>query len=272
MGGTRVLFADDDLSIRETLPVILSAEGYEVTTVGTVAEAIAKIGEQQFDILLADLNIGEPGDGFTVVSAMRRMQPDARTYILTGYPDFASALEAIRRQVDDYLIKPTDVPTLLKILRSNAERRGMPQFHSKRCSTIIRENMDSIIKKWEQESQGSPQLAGFRVGRGELIDHLPSVLHQLANRLDRKAAVTDKKQLEGAAEHGRSRRRQGSSVILIVAESRILYKVIADCIQQHLLDMDISTLVPDLISISDNLNQMLAESLLAFLSEEPIAA
>lgn len=266
-----MLFVDDDLSIRETLPIILDAEGFTVTTVATVSAALAKIGQEQFDILLADLNIGEPGDGFTVVSAMRRLQPDARTYILTGYPDFATALEAIRRQVDDYLIKPTDVPTLLKILRATVERPNH-QFLSKRASAIIRENVEPIIKQWEKEAQRSLHPRGFRVSKSELIDHLPQLLRQLADRLDHHDGANNKKQLESAAEHGRARRRQGSSVTLIVAESRILYQVIAGCIQFHLLDMDISALVPDLISISDNLNQMLAESLRTFLSEEPIAA
>src|SRR5689334_13779191 len=106
LAALRVLFVDDEASIRETLPAILSSHGFSVTAVGTVAEAIAKISQEKFDILLADLNIGQPADGFTVVSAMRRIQPSARTFILTGYPDFSTALEAIKRQVDDYLLKP----------------------------------------------------------------------------------------------------------------------------------------------------------------------
>ena len=67
----------------------------------------------QFDVLISDLNIGQPGDGFTVVSAMRRSQPACITLILTGYPGFDTALEAIRSQVDDYLIKPAAIPTLI---------------------------------------------------------------------------------------------------------------------------------------------------------------
>ncbi len=103
--GKRVLFVDDEPSIRVTLPAILKRNGFDVTAVGTVAEAIAAISQTQFDILLSDLNIGEPGDGFTVVSAMRRVQPQARSFILTGYPDFESALRAIRNQVDDGLVR-----------------------------------------------------------------------------------------------------------------------------------------------------------------------
>src|SRR5438270_5967579 len=93
--------------IRRTLPEILRREGFEVTVAATVPEALEQIQREQFDILISDLNIGEPGDGFTVVSAMRRSQPQAATFILTGFPDFDTALKAIRSQVDDYLVKPT---------------------------------------------------------------------------------------------------------------------------------------------------------------------
>src|SRR5712672_205791 len=101
----RILFADDEPGIRMTLPLILEQEGFEVSVAATVAEALVYINRDSFDVLLADLNIGEKGDGFTLISAMRRVQPHAVTLILTGYPDFVTALEAIRNQVDDYLTK-----------------------------------------------------------------------------------------------------------------------------------------------------------------------
>src|SRR5262249_36018443 len=88
----KLLFVDDDKSIRQTLPRILAKEGFDCTIAASVPEALSQISRQRFDILLSDLNVGEPGDGFIVVGAMRRVQPHARTYILTGYPDFASAL------------------------------------------------------------------------------------------------------------------------------------------------------------------------------------
>ena len=92
----RILFADDEPSIRMTLPAILQHEGFEVSVAATVAEALAYINRETFDVLLADLNIGERGDGFTLISAMRRSQPQAVTLILTGYPDFETAMQAIR--------------------------------------------------------------------------------------------------------------------------------------------------------------------------------
>src|SRR5205085_12005864 len=115
--ATRLLFVDDEEAIRATLPAILREEGFDVTVTGSVPEALAKITNETFDVLVSDLNIGDPGDGLTVVSAMRRTQPRAATFILTGYPDFQTALEAIRQQVDDYLTKPTDVRTLVEAIK-----------------------------------------------------------------------------------------------------------------------------------------------------------
>jgi len=96
----RILFVDDEEAIRLTLPPILVAEGFSVVAVATVPEALAKIASEPFDVLIADLNVGQAGDGFTVVSAMRRTQPNCVNLILTGYHAFESALEAIRQQVD----------------------------------------------------------------------------------------------------------------------------------------------------------------------------
>src|SRR5258708_12854788 len=114
----RLLLVDDEEVIRITLTAILSKYGFDVSAAASVPEALQKITSEKFDILLSDLNIGNPGDGLTVVSAMRRTQPDAGTMILTGYPAFETALEAIRQQVDDYIVKPANIPALVNTIES----------------------------------------------------------------------------------------------------------------------------------------------------------
>ena len=116
---------DDEENIRLMLGKVLERNGFAVTSVGSVPEALKFITEQAFDLLIADLNVGSPGDGFTVVSAMRRTHPQAVTFILTGYPAFDTALEAIRLQVDDYVTKPTDIDRIANDIEtaSAASRR-----------------------------------------------------------------------------------------------------------------------------------------------------
>src|ERR1700724_1442317 len=141
--ATRILFVDDEAAVRNTLKPILERHGFDVTAAATVPEALEHINHATFDVLLSDLNIGQPGDGFTVVSAMRRVQPEAATFILTGYPDFDTALQAIRSQVDDYLLKPTDVPVLIHAIHSRLEhrRRVPPERALKRVSDLMQESL-----------------------------------------------------------------------------------------------------------------------------------
>ncbi len=112
----RLLFVDDEPSIRLTLPAILQNHGFEVCVAATVHEAISEIAKNEFDVLLSDLNIGSERDGFDVVKAMRQAHPRCITILLTGYPAFESAVEGIRHQIDDYVVKPADIEALVKLM------------------------------------------------------------------------------------------------------------------------------------------------------------
>ncbi len=114
--GQRLLFVDDEPGIRQTLPVILEQRGFEVHVASTAKEAMAIMQSDKFDVLLSDLNIGAEGDGFAVVSEMRRLHPKCVNLLLTGFPAFESAVEAIRRGVDDYFVKPADIEVILSTI------------------------------------------------------------------------------------------------------------------------------------------------------------
>ncbi len=119
----RVLFVDDEPSIRATLPLILQKKGFDVTVASSVAEAEKQITERKFDALLTDLNIDAAGDGYLLISAMRKVNPRCATIILTGYPDVPSAVEAIHERVDDYLVKPANIDALVASLITNISAR-----------------------------------------------------------------------------------------------------------------------------------------------------
>jgi len=114
----RVLLVDDDPGIRLTLVPVLRDHGFTVEFVSGVPEALQKIQNFTFDILISDLNIAEPGDGFHVVTAMRKAHPRAVIILLTGYPGLETAIEGIRQKVDDYVVKPVDYDRLIEILET----------------------------------------------------------------------------------------------------------------------------------------------------------
>jgi DNA-binding NtrC family response regulator len=66
------------------LQAALERDGFKVVSVMNVAEALTRIANEKFDVLLSDLHLPQAGDGFTVVSAMRHTHPDAVTLVLSG--------------------------------------------------------------------------------------------------------------------------------------------------------------------------------------------
>jgi DNA-binding response OmpR family regulator len=114
--GKRLLFVDDERGIRETLAIILLRYGFTVTVAATVKEAVEQIREQQFDLLLCDLNIERKRDGYTVIRAMRETNPQCLNIVLTGDPDEESAQEGIELGIDDYITKPARADVLVAML------------------------------------------------------------------------------------------------------------------------------------------------------------
>lgn len=263
MSDARVLFVDDEPNIRVTMPAILEMHGFEVTTTATVAEALAAMQTQKFDVLIADLNIGQPGDGFTVVSAMRRTQPEAVTIILTGYPAFETALQAIRSQVDDYVVKPANVKLLVGMIEEKL-RTHAPTRHiaSKRTALILGESKEAILEEWLRRCKEEPELLDVSLSDRERVDHLPQVINELIRALNAKPGnELSEKALQAASEHGRLRRRQDYTIPMILAEARLLRRVIYGAIQENLLALDISFVISDMIVISDKLDEQMRYSI-----------
>lgn len=260
----RILLLDDEENIRLLLGMYLRQQGFDLTAAGTVPEALKLIAEEQFDVLIADLNVGHPGDGFTVVSAMRRTQPQTITFILTGYPAFETALQAIRLQVDDYVTKPTDTDALVEKIRAKlANPRTHHRIEPKRLSEIISDNLSAITRDWLEASEKDPELAAINLTHAQRMDHIPRVL-EVVLRVSRGDQITDADR-NAARDHGVTRRKQGFTVPLLIREARLLNDAISSCMQSNLLAVQISYLISDLISIERTKNVLLEESVAAFL-------
>jgi len=113
----RILFVDDEASIRLTLPLVLAKFGFDVTSVDTLDNALAKIRTEKFDILLSDLNLPAPNAGFAVIEAMRKDQPRCINFILTGYPADESIKRANRHGVAHYFIKPVEIEEMVETMK-----------------------------------------------------------------------------------------------------------------------------------------------------------
>ena len=260
-----VLFVDDEENIRTLLSMALDSKGFKVTTAGTVPEALRLISSQPFDVLIADLNIGNPGDGFTVVSAMRRTQPKAATFILTGYPAFETALEAIRQQVDDYLIKPTDVDTVAEKIKSTLARTPKVPHPLQRVADMVKQNRDAIIARWLEEIKKDPDIAAIAMSDPDRTDHLPRLLDESLSRA--RGGELTIEDARAALEHGQTRRQQRYTIPLLIREAKILQVVVGNCVEQKLLEVEVSHLVPDMVRINETIQTELEASIRAFLAD-----
>ncbi len=270
MDRSKLLFVDDEEAIRVTLPAILQREGFAVTVAATVPEALKYISQERFDVLLSDLNIGQPGDGFTVVSAMRRTQPDAVTLILTGFPDFDTAVRALREQVDDYVVKPAEVKQLIGIIKDkllSPKQKLSDQI--KRVSTVLRDNAEQIVEDWFQASSKDARLSQIPLSKRERVDHLPGVLEELAKRVDAERFECADGALDAARLHGRVRAEQGFRPRDIVIEAKLLHQTISITLQENLLAIDLSTLMSDMMRVGASLHDQTEQSLIA-LEEQPL--
>lgn len=264
MTKPRVLFVDDEPGIRTTLGAILQMHGFDVTTRGTVPEALSTIQKEQFDVLLTDLNIGQPADGFTLVSAMRRTQPDAVNVIITGYPAFETALHAIRAQVDDYFVKPADPVELIQRIQERLaknDRRIPPPLQ--KLSFILQGNADLIIRRYVEEVYHSADLPVQKLDRAAVENHFPAVLDELIRGLQTEEEVFAG-DVDSARRHGVTRYAQGFTVPMLVQEFSILRRVIFHSIQENLLGVDVSSLIPDMVRIALSLDARLKDAIEAY--------
>lgn len=259
-----LLFVDDEPNIRLTLGMYLEDQGFAVTTAASVPEALKLITEKTFDVLIADLNIGHAGDGFTVVSAIRRIHPETVTFILTGYPAFETALQAIRLQVDDYITKPTDTDTLAQRIRAKlAQPKAEHYVPTKRVSQIVGEKAPEITEQWLDAVSKDGPLSAIKLTKEDRADHVPRLL-DVAIKMANGETIPEA-ETSAARDHGIIRRKQGYTVPLLVRETRLLHDTIAACIQDNLLSIQISYLIQDMVNIYRTTLIMLEESVGAFL-------
>ena len=95
-----ILIVDDDHAFLDILQRAMTRRGFVVARACTVDEAIAAASEQDFAGIVLDLRIGEDS-GLLCLPTLRQKQPDATILLLTGYASIATAVEAVKRGVDE---------------------------------------------------------------------------------------------------------------------------------------------------------------------------
>ena len=139
-----VLVVDDDAVIRKTLSRILKTKGYYVLTVETGKQAIAASKKRFFNVALIDVRLQDM-EGTALIDKLKETEPRMIRIIVTGYPSMDSAIEAVNRNADGYLVKPIDVHELLAMIEKQLRKqREDLEYGEKKVAEYIETRVKSI--------------------------------------------------------------------------------------------------------------------------------
>jgi DNA-binding NtrC family response regulator len=120
--GEKILIVDDEEGMREFLTYMLEGESYRVSTASNGLDALEKLREEEFALVLADIKM--PGiDGLEMLRRIKEIDEQAVVIVMTAYASLDSAIKAIKFDAYDYLVKPfADTEKVLSIIQKGLER------------------------------------------------------------------------------------------------------------------------------------------------------
>ncbi len=117
----KILVVDDELTSLAIIKKILTEAGHEVTASGTAKDALQKIREIKFDVVITDFNMPDK-NGIELTKEALAVEPELVVILITAYASIESVVEAIKLGAYDYLSKPVDKEVLLLAVSSGLEK------------------------------------------------------------------------------------------------------------------------------------------------------
>lgn len=109
----RILLVDDDETIVVPFQFILESEEYQVDTATTGRQAVERLGENEYRVVILDMTLPDM-KGIDVAREIRNRTENSSIIIVTGYPNLVESLEVLDIGIDEILLKPIDAKELLR--------------------------------------------------------------------------------------------------------------------------------------------------------------
>lgn len=156
----KILVVDDEKDIRRALEFVLTREGYTVETASNGLDAVAKIKNDNFDLVITDLRM-EGMDGFDVLTNTHQTDSSIPVMIMTAYGSIESAVDAMKKGAVDYIVKPfmheelkLTIKRVLEHSKLSLENKRLRQQLSQQfgCKEIIgiSESISEVFKTVEK--------------------------------------------------------------------------------------------------------------------------
>lgn len=243
--------------------------GFTVTATSSVKQAIILLTAKTYAALVCDLHVPAPGDGLTLVNAMRHFHPDAITMIASPYIALRESISTLLPQADEILVTPIAPEHIVTLLK---KRLREPRHLSKvpeTIATVLERHSSNTISEWMSRVNDNKGLLSIPLDDEGRTGHLPTLLRELVQRLRTPHVDEGKAKISLAAlAHGRVRSEQGYTAAMLVEESRILQVCIFKTLRTNLSALDLSLVLTDVMTIADEVDSQLRQTILSF-SEEP---
>jgi hypothetical protein len=132
---------------------------------------------------------------------------------------------------------------------------------------ILERELNTVIKEWLARVELEPDLIAIPLNFQQRTGHLPALLHDVIKRLRLKAG-TKAPVSKIAAHHGDLRHKQGYTVAMAVEESRLLQVSIFTILHRNVKQLEFSALLPDVVTIADEVDAQLKEQMLRFMAAD----
>jgi DNA-binding response OmpR family regulator len=126
----RILLVDDDLPVLLTLKAVLELNHFDVDTAASAGEALTKMGEREYQLVITDARMETDDAGFHVVRAARKQPYNPATAMLTAYPESSSRWKQDGAQ--SLLVKPVGTEDLLRQIEALLVRHEDEKRHLRR--------------------------------------------------------------------------------------------------------------------------------------------
>jgi hypothetical protein len=130
---------------------------------------------------------------------------------------------------------------------------------------ILERGLHPLIEAWLTRVEKEPDLTQIPLNHDERTGHLPHLIHDVIRRL-RLDGRTKAPISKAAAVHGDLRRQQGYTVAMMVEESRLLQVSIFSMLHENVKQLDFTALLPDVVTIADEVDAQLKEQMLRFMA------
>ncbi len=137
----KVLIVDDERSLTKVLSKVLSTDGFSCDVASNGKQALEILKDKHFDVIVTDITMPEM-TGIELLKLVKKRDPEIQVIVITGHPDVDFAVEAIRSQVDDYLIKPFEMGQLRHAVYRALEHRSLLQENR-----AYREHLEERVQK-----------------------------------------------------------------------------------------------------------------------------